>query len=78
MMNTEEVVGGVGIGRFVEDDAYERFNDLCSDLNLDSLTKDNTWRTFATVRQKYTLEVSPNSSVHSLINCLINCLILIN
>jgi len=45
-------------GRTAEDEAYERFTDLCSDLNLDSLTKDNTWRTFATVRQKYTLEVS--------------------
>ncbi|CAG7834073.1 unnamed protein product [Allacma fusca] len=39
-----------------EDEAYERFQELCSDLNLDSVTKENTWKTFTTVRSKYTLE----------------------
>jgi hypothetical protein len=42
---------------FTEDESSDRFNELCADLNLDSLTRENTWSTFAGVRQKYTLEV---------------------
>ena len=41
----------------VEDEAFERFQELCCDLNLDSATKENTWKTFTTVRSMYTLEV---------------------
>lgn len=57
MNNNEEL--GEDEAMFVEEDeTSESFNELCSDLNLDATTRDNTWRTFATVRQKYTLEVS--------------------
>ena len=45
-----------------EERIYERFQDLCSDLNLDSSTKDTTWSTYAGVRQNYTLEVSKGFS----------------
>lgn len=55
MNSKEEMDEGQGI--FLEDDTSEAFNELCSDLNLDTVTRDNTWRTFVGVRQKYTLEV---------------------
>jgi hypothetical protein len=41
-----------------EEGIYERFQELCSDLNLDSNTKEVTWTTYAEVRSKYTLEVT--------------------
>lgn len=40
------------------DEAYERFQEICQDLNLDVTTKENTWHTFVNVKQKFTLEVS--------------------
>ncbi|ODM98693.1 Retinoblastoma-like protein 2 [Orchesella cincta] len=43
----------------IVDEAYERFQELCADLNLDAITKENTWRTFVTVKQKFTLEGDP-------------------
>lgn len=39
------------------DEAFERFQELCADLNLDAVTKENTWRTYLIVKQKFTLEV---------------------
>lgn len=37
---------------------YERFEELCADLNLDVATKENTWRTFVSIKEKFTLEVN--------------------
>jgi len=41
-----------------EEQVYDRYQELCSDLNLDSQTKEETWKTYSSVKQMYTLEVS--------------------
>lgn len=38
-------------------DIYERFDDLCLDLNLDTSSKDEAWEAFERIRTNYTLEV---------------------
>jgi len=47
----------VGIRIEIDDEVYLRYQELCADLNLDGHTKEVTWQNFASVRQKYTLEV---------------------
>ena len=41
------------------DDAliHKRFEDLCSDLNMDIKAKDEAWDSFERIRTIYTLEV---------------------
>jgi len=41
-----------------EDDTRERFDDLCSDLNMDLDAKTDAWQSYTRIIANYTLEVA--------------------
>jgi len=42
-----------------EDNTRERFDDLCSDLNMDLDAKTDAWQSYTRIIANYTLEVAP-------------------
>lgn len=42
----------------MEDSTYSRHQDLCQKLNMDATAASEAWRSYETIRQNYTLEVS--------------------
>ena len=42
-----------------EDGTRERFDDLCSDLNMDLDAKTDAWQSYTRIIANYTLEVAP-------------------
>lgn len=42
----------------IEDSTYSRHQDLCQKLNMDATAAAEAWRSYETIRQNYTLEVS--------------------
>lgn len=39
-----------------DSDLEQRYNDLCSDLNMDQNTKEESWHAYENIRSKYSLE----------------------
>lgn len=40
-----------------EQDVYERFQELCADLNMDGNSTDEAWQSYLRISNTYTLEV---------------------
>ncbi len=41
-----------------EENEEQRYEDVCLDLNLDKVAKEEAWKSFERISQNYTLEVS--------------------
>ena len=41
----------------VKDDTYDRYKDLVLELNLDGDTADQAWKSYETLKLRYTMEV---------------------
>lgn len=47
----------MGLSAEVEEDIYKKHQDLCVELNLDKESAHESWNSYLSIRQNYTLEV---------------------
>lgn len=58
-----ELQAKMGQSDDIEDSTYNRHQDLCQKLNMDATAASEAWKSYETIRQNYTLEVSIYSLV---------------
>ena len=47
----------MGLSEDGDDNAEQRFDELCLDLNMDSTAKEDSWQSYQRISANYTLEV---------------------